>query len=349
MAKDTQIKNSEATQDKRLQEIAETMLGTLSDDEVAGLLAERKHLLEREREILEQQKKEEVKRLELEKQEEQKLQLVAAKKKELLKGLAELNQSISSDKTDSELLFLVKQRKTFEQELKDLGKNIPQESVPVPVEPLSIPEEKVSESASPQETVVPPLSNPEISSKEQFGQEEVQGDDIEEGEFQRYMDQLKSNTGSLGALLQNMPQSAKKSKIFMLKVAETDPAYAMHFADSETLKKDEAFNIRVASLKNPRNSGNALAEMLPEARTSKVVMAAVRQDYLNVKFIRPAMEGYDEILGIAKKEALAKIRQLKDAADVLLLVPKPLQQDAEFMKEIKSIASEAKSKQVTAQ
>ena len=157
---------------------------------------------------------------------------------------------------------------------------------------------------------------------------------MEGSAFSGYLHQLQDNTGALGTLLQGMPLDAKKNKAFMLKVAEIDPAYAMHYADQDTLKRDEDFNIRIASMKNPRNSGNALAEMLPEMRTSKVVLAAVKQDYRNIKLVRPEMAEYDEMMRIAKKAALEKIADLREAADITLLVPRVLQQDKEFMRAV---------------
>lgn len=174
------------------------------------------------------------------------------------------------------------------------------------------------------------------SLKEEFGGETIGEEIPENSELRRYLTQLKNNTGSLGTLLQEMPADAKKNKAFMLAVAEFDPAYAMHYADQE-LKRNEDFNLRVAAMKNPRNSGNALAEMLPEARTSRVVLAAVKEDYRNIRFIQPNMEDYDEMINIAKKAALEKIKELKNAADAMLLVPRPLQQDARFMEEVRTI------------
>jgi len=173
---------------------------------------------------------------------------------------------------------------------------------------------------------------------DEFGGESIGGAGIEQNsEFARYVDQLNNNTGSLGEFLQQLPIGAKQNKAFMLKVAEIDPAYAMHYADLQTLKIDEDFNVRIASLDNPRNSGNALAEMLPSARTSKVILTAVKRDFRNVKFIEPQMQDYDEIMTIAKKSALQKIKELKDSADIDLLLPKILQQDKQFMTEVKEV------------
>lgn len=344
-AKDTKTKNDIAASDKRLQEIAETCLGTLSDVEVRGLLEERAKLLEQVSAAEEERRKEQ-ERLEAERRAEaEKQQALVGKKKELLVALEELNRSISSDKGDDELLALVVKRKEIERQLEDLEKEIPEANAPIQMAPALVSEEKIPEEKVAEEVSVVSVGAPKESEpvfEDEFGREGIRKDVvIEEGsELHRYMDQLRNNTGSLGTFLQNMPIDAKKNKAFMLKVAEIDPAYAMHFADKDILKRDEDFNIRVASLRNPRNSGNALAEMLPEARTSKVVMAAVRRDHMNVKFLRPSMEGYDEILGIAKKGALEKIKELKEAADISLLVPQILQQDEVFMEEVKKIVGE---------
>lgn len=150
--------------------------------------------------------------------------------------------------------------------------------------------------------------------------------------------------GSLGTFLQEMPLEAKAHKQFMLKVAELDPAYAMHYAD-KTLKMNESFNVRIAAMKNPRNSGNPLAEMLPEARTSRVVLTAVRQDYRNVKFVQPTMEDYDEILRIAKMATLKKVQELQEAVDITLIVPRPLSQDKRFMEQVYAVIAQQQNKE----
>jgi hypothetical protein len=342
MTKMTKIQSDGGEHGKRLQEIAETQFGILSDDEVLRLLAERKRLSDLEREYRKVQE-EEAARLEQERKEKE-LQMIEKKKAAILKKIADLNKSISPEKPDEDLLTLVAQRKELEKELEELGT----EAVPQAEESLT--ETTSDESQVPEiQAVVPKeerVAQTEIEPKKSkvpfegdFGNEKIVSVGIEEGsEFYRYLDQLKNNVGSLGELLQKMPLAAKKNKAFMLKVAEIDPAYAMHYADKETLKRDEDFNLRIASLGNPRNSGNALAEMLPEARTSKVLLAAVKQDYRNVRFIQPNMADYDEMIHIAEKRALEKIKNLKDATDVMLLIPKPLQQNKQFMLQVKEIA-----------
>jgi hypothetical protein len=212
--------------------------------------------------------------------------------------------------------------------------------------PMDNLDEKIAVEVEIEEKIAPkqeaePTPSFKKSLKEEFGQETIEEDLPEGGELQRYLNQLKNNTGALGTLLQEMPADAKKNKAFMLQVAEIDPAYAMHYSDKE-LKKNESFNIKIASMKNPRNSGNALAEMLPEARTSRVVLVAVKQDYRNVKFVQPNMADYDEIIRIAKKVTLEKLNDLKSAADMLLIIPRLLQQDKQFMAEAKEIAVEEK-------
>ena len=313
-----------------------------------------------------------------EKEETARQQALEKKKADIRAELATLNGSISADKADDELLALITERKELEKRLKDLEKVAPQASEAASVESLSlpIPEAPVAETIPETEAQdmkeapivsVPPVRSVSLSGTgreepaepapavraapdfrssltEAFGQEGIIDDDMQEGsELHRYMEQLKNNTGALGTLLQNMPLDAKKNRAFMLKVAEVDPAYAMHYADRDTLKRDEAFNIRIASMKNPRNSGNALAEMLPEARTSKVVLAGVKQDYRNIKFIQPNMADYDEMIRIAEKGALESIRNLKEAADVALLIPKVLQQNRQFMERVQGLLGPEKS------
>lgn len=373
MVKNTKIGREHTGENERLETIANTKFGVLSDDEVLALLAERKHLEILQREYAAQKKEEEERereRARIEKENAQRQNSIAHKKAVLIQSIETLNQSISPDKTDTELLTFVKQRRALEKELEALGSTqdtvtmqspsiapAPESTPLSPVEPENaavsdeqngmLPETAPStpETTIPVSVVEKKETEPQVSSfkeelKEDFGRERIQDNDFTEGsELHRYLDQLKNNIGSLGTLLQEMPANAKKNKAFMLKVAEIDPAYAMHYADAGTLKIDEDFNIRIASMKNPRNSGNALAEMLPEARTSNVVLAAVKQDYKNVKFIQPHMEAYDEILSIAKRSTLERLKELKEAADMLLIVPRPLQEDKQFMEEAKRAMS----------
>lgn len=159
-------------------------------------------------------------------------------------------------------------------------------------------------------------------------------------EFQRYLSELKTNINSLGTFLQNLPVEAKRNKSFMLQVAAVDPAYAMHYADKDTLKKDETFNVAVAGMNNQRNTGNPLSEMLPEMRTGAVLLAGVKNDFRNVRFIRPEMPEYDEILTIAKKSALEATASLKEAHDLKFLIPPILQKDKAFMAEIEKLVNQ---------
>lgn len=356
---------------KRLQEIAEMQFGTLSDDEVLRFLAERKRLTDLEHEYEKVQKEEEA-RLERERKAAESLVVVEKKKAAVTKKIEELNKSISPEKPDDDLLVLVAKRRELEKELEELGGGVLSgtgKAVSVPAPPASAAAKTIPEQDIPKPGPEPNVTVPSVVSKkeevladekkeavaevvpqvlearvdEMYGREKIQSDETVNGsEFQRYLHQLKDNVGSLGTLLQNMPLDAKKNKAFMLKVAEIDPAYAVHYADKDTLKRDEDFNIRVASMKNPRHSGNAIAEMLPEARTSEVLLAAVKQDYRNVRFSQPSMAAYDEMISIAKKEALEKVKSLKDAADIMLLIPKPLQQDKSFMQQVKEIAEPKK-------
>jgi hypothetical protein len=172
-----------------------------------------------------------------------------------------------------------------------------------------------------------------------FGNEGIRINPLEvTGELKQYVDDIQTHLDSLGTYLQHLPVTAKANKAFMLKAAETDPAYAMHYADPG-LKGDEDFCIQVAMMPNKRNSGNALAEMDAAVRTSTVVLAGVKQDYRNIRFALPNMEGYREMLDIAKRGALHRMQELKDSADVMLLVPKVLQKDQEFMRQVNEIVA----------
>jgi len=270
-----------------------------------------------------------------------------------------LNKSISPDKKDDDLLVLIQERRKLEEELVSLNGTTPlYETVPEKspeMSPLPVGEEILSEK---EEIPVAPEESVTVPEKKEISQQNLsdnfpealsrQKDDVgmetivdtgmkEDSEFTRYVAQLEANTGSLGEFLQQLSLTAKQHKAFMLKVAEIDPAYAMHYADPGILKMDEDFNIRIAALDNPRNSGNALSEMLPNMRTSKVLLVAVKRDYRNIKFIESNMADYDEMIAIAKKSALKKISDLKEVADIDVLVPKILQKDKEFMVEAKAL------------
>ncbi len=344
----------DAQHKQRLIEIAETTFGTLSDDEVLRLLAERKQLAELEREYGKLQ------------EEQEKLSAAEQKKAEVEKQLADLNVRITPDKADEDLLALIKERQALEGELsvteaeigslkhekKLTAQGTKKEKEKPSAQPadatLSVQEEEAAPSAvvvgeTPDTPEAPVVETEgaglsQGTSGDDFGQETIVR---ENSELHRYLDQLRSNRGSLGTLLDSMSASAKKNKDFMLAVAKIDPAYAMHYADKNTLKKDEDFNLQVAGMPNDRHSGNVLSEMLPEARTAKVVLAATKRDYHNVRFALPNMEGYEDILTLAKKAALEKIKELKDGVDVSLLIPKVLQKDKTFMAEVAKIAPQA--------
>jgi hypothetical protein len=317
------------------------------------LRKEQERLRKEEEERLQKEKEE---RLLMEKQSAEKLAVAEKQKQTLIQEIEKLNQSIAPDKPDDELLALIAERKRLEKELKDIEMQLSSEfesSIETPrvtsseiseaeIQPDNFDEKKEivfeTEEKKEAEAKAEPVKSFKESLKDEFGPEGIEDDLPEGGELQRYLNQLKNNSGALGTLLQEMPADAKKNKAFMLQVAKIDPAYAMHYADQE-LKKNESFNIRVASLKNPRHSGNALAEMLPEARTSQVVLAAVKQDYRNIKFVQPNMAGYDEMMRIAKKVTLEKLNDLKNAADMLLIIPRPLQQDKQFMAEAEKLTA----------
>lgn len=337
----------------RLEEILVTPIGALTEEAVLDLVTERKQLEEAIREHEEQKQKEQLETARLKQEREETRSLIE-----------KLNLAISPDKDDEELLRLVAERKELEVKLETIEKELTSVKVEI-VSPE--PEEMVEERSSQEnkeekeevlvteevplesvatevvpEAVVEVVEKQEIVSEiapapEEIGNEGIIVDRIEEsGELTQYLDQLRGSENSLGMFLQSVPQNIKRSKKFMLKVAEIDPAYAMHYADL-VLKQDEDFNIRVVNFPNKRNSGNVLAEMLPEARTAKVVIIAVRQDYRNIRFALPNMENYREMIDIAKKGALEKVKALKDGADVSLLVPKILQKDPEFMREVEGV------------
>ncbi len=160
---------------------------------------------------------------------------------------------------------------------------------------------------------------------------------LEGSEYQGYLRELKENLNSLGTFLQALPVEAKRNRAFMLEVANIDPAYAMHYADKDTLKKDEAFNIAIAGMNNQRNTGNPFSEMLPEMRTGPVLLAGVKNDFRNVRFLRPEMPEYEEILALAQKGALEAVASLKDAHDIQFLLPPILQKDKTFMAKVQEI------------
>lgn len=336
--------------EKRLAEIADITLGVLSDEEVLHLLAERKQLQELQEEYVKLKQ-------------EQEASARAEEEKSIRKELIRLNKLITSDKPDDELIHLIEERKIWEAKMEALEKKSSDtesgEDPPEIVETADLKKTIVAEvpaqaSVSEEivETEVPTKEAKAVSKDESrgeglitgvavnrdFGREKVVNLVLDEkSEFYPYLEEIKRSPASVGRILEGVPSVAKKDKLFMFEVAKIDPAYAMHYADKDTLKKDDDFNLRVASLKNERNSGSALSEMLPEARTAKVVMAAIRADYRNIRFALPQMEGYDDMFARAKSGALQKVKELKESVDVALLVPKILQKDKEFMKQVEKL------------
>lgn len=342
--------------EERLEQIAHTLFGDLTDDQVLQLLAERKQL--------------EALKLQYEEVQKEQEQLGQAKKEKegIEKELTRLNAMISPDKPDDELIHLIEERKTWEaklitinETLTGLGVVVEENSVsvatPVVEEVVApeLPEEKETASVesvpeTPEEVSIPVSVSPKASSRgeekilktavdKDFGEHKIFETTVDpNSELGRFLEQMESRPESMGTILDDLPVSAKRDKVFMLAVAEIDPAYAMHYADKDVLKKDEDFNLRLVSIKGKRQSGSVLAEMLPEARTEAVVMEALKQDYRNVRFVLPQMQNYDKMLEKAKKAALEKVKELKESVDVMLLIPKILQKDKTFMEKVEKIA-----------
>ena len=359
---------------ERLAAIAATVLGTLSDESVLELLAERR-TLEKENTAYEKERDEK----------QQQAQAAAAERQSIEQELAELNTSITPDKDDDTLLALVAERKKLEVKLAALGE--PEEiavtdpvpeaeasepteekpaeelekaiDVPVVEEVVEIKEEPVEE-AKPEpvvETVAPAVA--EVEPKEETKNDEKEPKKVVDehigeerinmttssSDAKEFLQLLSENPDDALSRLESLPDELKKDKGFMLKVAAVDPAYAMHYADAKTLKKNEEFNVKIASLNNPRNSGNPLAEMLSEARTAPVVMAAVKNDFRNLRYAMPDMEGYADMLEIAKKQAREKVKSLGQAVDLRMFLPKALRDDQAFLEEAEQIIKDLKKKE----
>lgn len=390
---------------KHLQVIADTKIGVLTDDQVLGLLAERKRLTE----------------WKLRDEEARQALAIARKQKEermtLEVSLATLNQSITPDKPDAELLALIKERQQIEAEIESIERDssevdpdmtsatesLPENPMTVVngervtevsvkqvddkeaeaeqrgetgeeavehltekptkeraegeqseyretreassvLEPISADETTESRAESEPPVIPDSVSVSSLDLKDNFGRETIEKDDLgTNNEFGRFLEQLRSSTSSLGTILQDMPAEAKRNKAFMLKVAEIDPAFAIHYADPVVLKKDDDFNARVAAMKNHRQSGEPLTEMSPEMRTNRVVLAAVNRNYLNIRFANAGMSDYEKMLEIAKKSAIEKIKNLKDATDVAMLIPRALQKNRLFMNEVEKITHPSQS------
>jgi hypothetical protein len=318
---------------KRLEEIALTKLGVLSDEEVLHLLAERKQMQELQDQY--------------DKREEEREMAWIKKEKAAAQGeIDRLNKLITPDKPDDELIRLVEERKVWEAKMVAVEQNKGEVDVPiVQQEETEVALLQQDEGVSLRETSAQVIEVQQAFTAENTLDEELEQEKVtivefdEANEFYPYLEQIRGNNGSIGRILEGLPVSAKRNKPFMLEVAKIDPSYAMHYADPGTLKRDPDFNVRVAAMKNNKGVGSALAEMLPEARTPQVVMAAIKNDYRNVRFLLPQMEGYDDMLTQAKRGALEKVKELKDGAGPSLLFPKILQKDKEFMKQIEAAVS----------
>lgn len=336
---------------KRLEEIGLMTIGVLSDEEVLHLLAERKQLQvsQAQYETL---------------QEEQEVARMATQKAEMQGEIDRLNKLITSDKPDDELIHLIEERKTWEAKMEQLGQGV--ENAHVEKELLETSETVVApvpqgSAMASNVSATPKQDNAALFSTETSvqGAEEAVADEMrvaidkdfgaerlretkfdETSEFSPYLEQMRQASGSIGKILEGLPAKAKRDKLFMLEVAKIDPLYAMHYADANTLKRDPDFNMKVVSIPT-RGSGSALAEMLPEERTSQVVMAAIKADYRNVRFVLPQMEGYDDMLARAKNGALQKVKELKNVASPSFLIPKILQKDKDFMRQIEAIIPES--------
>lgn len=363
----------------RLSEIASISLQELEDDVVLALLKERKELLAEEARVkqsLEQEKQdqekqqEEARRVEA----EAKARAWEEKRNTLLARLEAINQDITPDKGADQLLALIQDRKLVEAELEVFtvaGENVPETPIPQSTiesavdekpEEVLLPEEPVTKEEVPQEPKISDMpsekititSDPsyvktshvseagKVSGLEDSSEARIVLDtSLQSGEYQGYLNELKENLNSLGTFLQALPTSAKRNRAFMIEVAKIDPAYAMHYADKETLKKDESFNVTIAGMNNQRNTGNPISEMLPEMRTGAVLLAGVKNDFRNVRFLRPEMPEYEEILSLAKKGALEAIASLHGAHDLQFLLPPILQKDKNFMAEVEHVIKKA--------
>lgn len=347
----------------RLAVIAGTALETLSDESVLELLSERR-ALEKENAVYEQERDEKSRQA----------LAMAAERQAIEQELADLNASITPDKDDDTLLALVAERKQLEAKLAHLGEaqadtDIEPESlskeraesvvVEPPVKEMPVSKEEKPEEApvsepkvevaAPADTEIKPTEEPKEKEKpkkivdERIGEEKINMT-VSSSEAKDFLRLLEENPDDALSQLEGLSIELKKDKTFMLKVAQVDPAYAMHYADVKTLKKDEDFNVKIAALNNPRNSGNPLAEMLSDARTAPVVMAAVKNDFRNLRYAMPDMEGYAEMLEIAKKQAREKVKSLGQAVDLRMFLPKALRDDQAFLEEAEQIVKDLKEK-----
>jgi len=250
---------------------------------------------------------------------------------------------LASDLPKDETIFVSEEQADDVEKEEDLSKiENPIVSLSESVSSEDIPEEEVREQEHiPEEAVS--VEEPKKVLDALIGSEGI-NKSANSQEARDYLQFLQSNTEEALSRLETLSEGLRKDKMFMLEVAKVDPAYAMHYADPKTLKKDEDFNVCIAAMKNPRDSGNPLAEMLSDMRTSKVVMTAVKQDFRNLRYATRSMEGYDEMIEIAKREAREKVRSLGQAVDVRVFLPKTLREDRVFLKEIEEIIEKLKRK-----
>lgn len=343
------MKEERKAQEQRLQEIQSMAFAGLSDDAILEILAERKHL----ENIVQEYQKQDA----LLQESKQKRKVLLGEEKEVEAKISHLNEEIRPDKKDEELLELIQARKVLEEELLHIEQEL---KVPLPV----LPQQEIVSEPVPTKTPVKapdpaPVTAPEaivapenpkeggatksIFKEAGFGDQGIRLGGLQEsGDFEKYVHQLEASRDSLGSFLQSLPREARQNKTFMLKVASIDPAYAMHYA-VDSLRQDEDFHIQIAGLRNSRGSGNALAEMDPEMRTGQVVLVGTREDFRNVHFVTKDMPEYDQIMKTAKKSALEKIKEFKEAVDLSTLIPKILQQDKEFMADVEFVLQKNQS------
>ncbi len=332
-------------QEKRLKEIQAMTFAGLPDEAILEILAERKHLENLMQEYALQDQAEEASK--------QKKKALLQEEKEVEEKIEHLNEEIRPDKADDELLALIKERKDLEAELlhieEELGEPLPRQLTEVaPLEEVvqSVPEQEPAEAAEEASAEVATETESPIEAEEKkeelfkkgdFGEIGIQPDRFKDsGDLERYVHELESSRDSLGSFLQSLPREARSHKEFMLKVAAIDPAYAMHYAVDQ-LRRDEDFHIQIAMLPNTRGTGNPLAEMDPDMRTERVVLAATREDFRNVRFVSEDMSLYDDIVAVAKKGALEQAKALKNAINVTVFIPKVLQKDVTFMEQVAKV------------
>lgn len=343
------MKEDRTAQEQRLKEIQSMAFAGLADDAILEILAERKHL---ENIIAKYQQQDAAAQESVQKHEH-----LLQEERAVEDKISHLNEEISPDKKDEELLELIQARKVLEEELihieQELKEPLPVAEQQTPISGSAIPSSTASSSMpvtpvqpvapleplmpeNKQEVSVPPAPTP-IFKQGGFGDQGIRLDGLQEsGDFEKYAHQLEASRDSLGGFLQSLPREARQNKSFMLKVASIDPAYAMHYA-VDALRQDESFHIQIAGMRNSRGSGNALAEMDPQMRTGQVVLVGTREDFRNVHFVREDMSEYDEIIITAKKSALEKIGSLKEAVDLTALMPKILQRDDAFMEQVQVV------------